>query len=224
MQEWYLSPRSVFGQVEPRDELSERPEIPKRESLDDIIGHSAMVLADQIQKAAAWAKSEMDLQIEVAGALKEFARRAKITLDVHHNVTVATGRPDSVYSNVIVEYKDPGSLSGNRDAANNKKLIEQIRQRFYDMRREENRAMNSMFGVGTDGKYFVFVRFRYEKWTDQEPLEAKSRSPGRRIGPRRPSADPTEYAFAYPPGSLTMHGSFSSATVSGSTIASWVSA
>ena len=135
-----------------------------------------MVLADQIQKAAAWAKSEMDLQIEVAGALKEFAREAKIKLDVHHNITVATGRPDSVYSNVIVEYKDPGTLSGNRDAANNKKLIEQIRQRFYDMRREENRAMNSMFGVGTDGKYFVFVRFRDEKWTDEEPLEVNRHS------------------------------------------------
>jgi hypothetical protein len=143
----------------------------QHESLDEIVSHSAVVLADQIQKAAAWAKSEMDLQIEVAGALKEFARRAKITLEVHHNITVATGRPDSVYSNVIVEYKDPGTLSGNRDTANNKKLIEQIRQRFYDMRREENRPMNSMFGVGTDGKYFIFVRFRDEKWTDQEPLE-----------------------------------------------------
>ena len=156
--------------------MSERPVSPKPESLDDIIGRRAVVLADQIQKAAAWAKSEMDLQIEVAGALKEFAREAKIKLDAHHNVTVATGRPDSVYSNVIVEYKDPGTLSGNRDAANNKKLIEQIRQRFYDMRREENRPMNSMFGVGTDGKYFVFVRFRDEKWTDQEPLEVNRHS------------------------------------------------
>lgn len=108
--------------------MSERPPTPKPESLDDIIGHSAVVLADQIQKAAAWAKSEMDLQIEVAGALKEFARRAKVTLEVCHNIAVATGRPDSVYSNVIAEYKDPGTLSGNRDSANNKKLIEQIRQ------------------------------------------------------------------------------------------------
>ncbi len=156
--------------------MSERPVAPKPESLDEIVSHSAVVLADQIQKAAAWAKSEMDLQIEVAGALKEFARRAKITLEVHHNITVATGRPDSVYSNVIVEYKDPGTLSGNRDATNNKKLIDQIRQRFYDMRREENRPMNSMFGVGTDGKYFVFVRFRDEKWTDEEPLEVNRHS------------------------------------------------
>ena len=79
----------------------------KPESLDEIVSHSAAVLADQIQKAAAWAKSEMDLQVEVAGALKEFARRAQITLEGHHNVTIATGRPDSVYGSVIVEYKDP---------------------------------------------------------------------------------------------------------------------
>jgi len=149
---------------------------PHKESLDEIVSHSAADIADQIQKAAAWAQSEMDLQVEVAGALKEFARRAKITLDAHHNVTVATGRPDSVYSNVIVEYKDSGTLSGNRDAANNKKLIEQIRSRFYAMRRGENRPMHSMFGVGTDGKYFVFVRFRDEKWTDEEPLEVNRHS------------------------------------------------
>jgi len=40
---------------------------PSRESLDEIVSHSAVVLADQIQKAAAWAKSEMDLQIEISG-------------------------------------------------------------------------------------------------------------------------------------------------------------
>jgi len=28
-----------------------------------------------------------------------------------------------------------------------------------------------MFGVGTDGKYFIFLRFRDDKWADQEPLE-----------------------------------------------------
>lgn len=36
--------------------------------------------------------------------------------------------------------------------------------------------MHSMFGVGTDGKYFIFVRFRDEKWTDEEPLEVNRHS------------------------------------------------
>lgn len=139
-------------------------------SLDEIVSQSAVVIAQQIQNAAAWAKSEMDLQVELAGALKEFARRAQIKLEGHHNVTIATGRPDSVYGSVIVEYKDPGTLSPNKDAAPNKALIDQLKKRFYDLRREENRNWNSMFGAGTDGKYFIFLRFRDDKWTDQEPL------------------------------------------------------
>ena len=147
------------------------PNKQKPESLDEIVSHSAVVLADQIQKAAAWAKSEMDLQIEVAGALKDFAKRAQVKLEGHHNVTVATGRPDSVYGSVIIEYKDPDTLSTKKDAAPNKAVIEQLKKRFYDMRREENRQWPSMFGVGTDGKYFIFLRFRDDKWTDQEPLE-----------------------------------------------------
>jgi hypothetical protein len=144
---------------------------PRKESLDETVSHSAVVVADQIQKAAAWAKSEMDLQIEVAGALKEFAKKAQIKLEGHHNITIATGRPDSVYGSVIVEYKDPNTLSPTKDSAANQKLIEQLKKRFYDMRREEKRQWASMFGVGTDGKYFIFLRFRDEKWTDQEPLE-----------------------------------------------------
>jgi hypothetical protein len=112
----------------------------------------------------------MDLQVEVAAALQAFARRAQIKLEGHHNITVATGRPDSVYGSVIVEYKEPHYLSPKKDAAPNKALIEQLKRRFYDFRREENRNWNSMCGVGTDGSYFIFLRFRDEKWTDHEPV------------------------------------------------------
>jgi SAM-dependent methyltransferase len=143
----------------------------KQESLDEIVVRNAIIVAEQIHNAAAWAKSEMDLQVEVAGALKGFARHAKIMLEGHHNVTVATGRPDSVYGSVIVEYKDPGTLSPNKNAAPNKAVIDQLKKRFFDMRREEHRDWKTMFGVGTDGKYFIFLRFRDDKWTDQEPLE-----------------------------------------------------
>ena len=149
----------------------------KQESLDEIVSHSAVVLADQIQKAAQWAKSEMDLQIEVAGVLKEFARKAQIKLEGHHNITIATGhkdqtgRPDSVYGGVIVEYKTPGTLSPRRDAAPNRALVDQIKSRFYAFNRDEGRNWPSMFGVGTDGKYFLFVRFREDKWNEFEPQE-----------------------------------------------------
>jgi len=115
------------------------PDSRSQQSLDEIVGQSVVVIAEQIRSAANWAKSEIDLQIDVAGILKDFARQAKINLsDGHHNITIATGRPDSVYGSVIVEYKEPGNLSPNKDAANNKKVIDQLKKRFYDMRREEH--------------------------------------------------------------------------------------
>ena len=113
----------------------------KPQSLDEIVSQSAVVIAEQIRNAASWAKSEMDLQVEVAGFLKDFARQAKIALEGHHNVTVATGRPDSVYGSVIVEYKGPGTLSANKEAAPNKAVIEQLKRRFYDLNREEHRRV-----------------------------------------------------------------------------------
>lgn len=143
----------------------------KPPSLDEKIAESAVILSDQIHAAAALAKSEMDLQIEVAGALKDFTRRAKLNpLEGHHNFTIATGRGDSVYGSVIIEYKIPGTLSPTKDAAPNKAVVDQLKRYFTDMNREEHRNWNSMFGVGTDGKYFIFLRFRDDKWTDQEPL------------------------------------------------------
>ena len=152
--------------------MSDRPvKSPRPESLDEIVSHSAIAIADQIQTAASWDASEMQLQIDAAGALNAFAKRAQINLEGRHNITIATGRPDSVYGSVIVEYKKPGTLSSRKDASANKALIAQLKQRFYDMNREENRQWNSMLGVGTDGRYFIFLRFRDDKWTDQEPLE-----------------------------------------------------
>jgi len=144
---------------------------PKPQSLDEIVSQSAVVIAEQIRNAARWAKSEMDLQVEVAGILKDFARQAKIDLSQgHHNVTIATGRPDSVYGSVIVEYKEPGTLSPNKEAAPNKAVVDQLKKRFYDMNREEHRNWRSMFGVGTDGIYFIFLRFRLDRWTGEEPV------------------------------------------------------
>ena len=61
--------------------MAEEPASPtKPPSLDEIVSHSAVVIAEQIQDAAKWARSEMDLQVEVAGFLKDFARQAKINL------------------------------------------------------------------------------------------------------------------------------------------------
>ena len=106
-------------------------------SLDEIISQQAVVFADQIKQAATFAAKEEEIRIEAEKALAFIQREAEIKLEGRHEFTIGTGRADSVYDCVIIEYKNPASpdrLSAKSDAAGNKKVIEQLKNRFYDMR------------------------------------------------------------------------------------------
>ncbi len=137
--------------------------------LDEIVAERARSFADQLHEAADWAASEMDLQIEASKLLQPFEKEAGIKLRAHHNVTIGTGRPDSVYGCVIVEYKKPGELSEDPNSAGNRAVIKQLRERFVAFNAEEGRALHSMFGVGCDGKWFVFLRYRDGRWDTVKP-------------------------------------------------------
>src|SRR5205085_11586136 len=66
----------------------------------------------------------------------------------------------------------PGARIGPKaDSPGSRKVVEQIKKRFYDMRTQFRQPLNSLFGVGLDGNHFIFVRFRDEKWQVQEPVE-----------------------------------------------------
>jgi hypothetical protein len=161
--------------------------MPKHESLDDLIAKKGgRSIADQIKAAAAMADNEEEIRIESEKQLAFIQKEAGIKLEGKHEFTVASGRMDSVYSRVIIEYKNPRSprtASGRRRTRRvAKKVVEQIKKRFYDMRNEHGQPMNSLFGVGLDGNYFIFIRFRDEKWQVQEPVEVNRHSAERFFG------------------------------------------
>lgn len=149
--------------------------MPRFASLDDLIARKAQEYADQIKAAAAMADKEEEIRIESEKQLAFIQKEVGIKLEGKHEVTVASGRVDSVYSRVIIEYKNPRS-AGDRigpraDSPGSRKVVEQIKKRFYDMRIEQGQALNSLFGVGLDGNYFIFIRFRDDKWQVQDPVE-----------------------------------------------------
>ena len=149
-------------------------------SLDEVISEQAIMFADQIKQAASFATKEEEIRIEAEKSLAFIQREVGIKLEGRHEFTIGTGRADSVYDCVIIEYKNPSSpadrLSTKNDAAGNKKVVEQLKKRFYDMREDLGRPMNTMFGVGCDGNYFIFVRFRDDKWQIQDPVEVNRHS------------------------------------------------
>jgi hypothetical protein len=153
--------------------------MPTHESLDDLISKKAAEFADQIKAAAAMADNEEEIRIESEKQLAFIQKDAGIKLEGKHEFTVASGRVDSVYSRVIIEYKNPRTpdkIGLRADSPGSKKVVEQIKKRFYDMRHEHGQPLNSLLGVGMDGNHFIFVRFRDEKWQVQEPVEVNRHS------------------------------------------------
>jgi hypothetical protein len=145
-------------------------------SLDEIVGDHARAFADQLREAADWAGSEMDLQIEATKLLHSFEKQAGIEIRGRHNHTIGTGRPDSVYGCVIVEYKRPGELGEDPGGRGNREVLKQLRERFTAFKREEGRQLESMFGVGCDGRWFVFQRYRDGRWDELTPLQVDRHS------------------------------------------------
>jgi hypothetical protein len=145
------------------------------QSLDELIARKAVEFADQVKKAAALADKEEEIRIEVEKQLAFIQKEAGVELHGKHEFTVAKGRVDSVYASVLIEYKnpsDPGARIGPKaDSPGSKKVVEQIKSRFRGMKDEHGHPLNSLFGVGLDGKHFIFVRFRDGNWQVQEPAE-----------------------------------------------------
>jgi len=149
-------------------------------SLDELIAKKAAEFADQIKAAAAMADKEEEIRIEAERQLAFIEKETDVKLHGKHEFTVASGRVDSVYDRVIIEYKnpsDPGARIGPKaDSPGSKKVFAQIKKRFYDMRTEHGQPLNTLFGVGLDGNYFIFVRFRDDKWQVQDPVEVNRHS------------------------------------------------
>jgi len=152
----------------------------EHQSLDSLVAKKAVEFADQIRAAAAMADKEEEIRIEVEKQLAFIQKEAGVKLEGRHEFTVASGRVDSVYDRVIIEYKNPKSpgdrIGPGADSPGTKKVVEQIKRRFYDMRSQFHQPLNTLFGVGLDGNYFVFIRFRDDKWQVQDPVEVNKYS------------------------------------------------
>jgi hypothetical protein len=79
----------------------------KPTSLDELISKKAEEFADQVRAAAAMADKEEEIRIEVEKQLAFVQKEAGVKLQGKHEFTVASGRVDSVYNCVIIEYKEP---------------------------------------------------------------------------------------------------------------------
>jgi SAM-dependent methyltransferase len=148
--------------------------------LDDLIKQRAKIYADHLTEVASKAKKEEEIRIASEHQLAFLQQAAGIKLEGKHEFTVASGFVDSVYDRVIIEYKNPNSVGGRLgptlESPGTKKVLDQIKSRFADLNAQHGQPLTSLFGVGMDGRYFVFVRFRNGQWSVQDPVPVTQHS------------------------------------------------
>ena len=107
--------------------------------------------------------SEEDVRHECNTLLEQFIEAAGLNIQGRHEYGLAGGQIDSKYASVIIEYKNPNGgdrITGNVDSHGARSVIRQISRRFLDFQRVEGIEPEKLFGVGTDGQNFIFVRRR----------------------------------------------------------------
>jgi hypothetical protein len=87
-----------------------------------------------------------------------------------------SGRADSVYNRLIIEYKKPGVLREKQDTTANRQVVKQVQNYILDVGKREKREAHRLAGVATDGFFFIFVRRVGEGWSVDEPTPVTAAS------------------------------------------------
>lgn len=141
---------------------------------------SAKKLAQVMKSASKDGCSERDFRQPVEAFLIELAKELKIDLVPQTEVTLGTsGRADTIYNRLIVEWEHPGFIRPSNKSGNNTHTIAQVKDYgdslFWRTRQKPGRIV----GCCTDGRYFIFVTKPERDWTETDPIVVDEQSCGR---------------------------------------------
>lgn len=144
--------------------------------LEAFVRKRAPEVARDIRKAAQKAHNEADLVAEVEKLLDRFAKNFDVTLNLQRERTLINGRADAVYNRFVIEYEPPNSLQRSNTSRTNKHAIEQVEHYMEGLERLERHRKERLAGVVLDGGYYIFIRYRNERWREDEPLPVDAHS------------------------------------------------
>ncbi len=137
-------------------------------------------LFDQINKSAKRNEGkEENFRIDIAILINDIFRDLKIDSKIspEQEFSVAQGRIDSLYGNIIIEFKAPSKISDKNISAN-KPFIEQVQRQMIGLSKKNKQEIEKILGVVFDGYNIIYVRYRNNIWitskvikVDEESLE-----------------------------------------------------
>jgi len=113
--------------------------------------------------------TEANFRREAARIIDEAAKKADLDIPPRDEYSVASGRVDSLYNKLIIEYKAPGRLKDSNEGRTNQDVISQTQGYILDVAKKQRKEAHRLAGVVTDGRFFIFIRRFGETWAVDEP-------------------------------------------------------
>lgn len=114
-----------------------------------------------------------DFTIIINDIFRELKIDSEINLE--QEFSVARGRIDSLYGNIILEYKAPGKIS-DKNPKVNKNFIEQIQRQILGLADKNKIEKDKILGIIFDGYNIIYVRFRNGIWNISKVINSQKES------------------------------------------------
>lgn len=137
---------------------------------------TAKELATVLMRAADAGGLEKPFRAVVEKHLIDLAEKEAIDLVPHTEVTLGTGRADTIYNRFIIEWEKPGSLTANNASRANHHTIGQIKDYVETFWFRNRQAPGRVVGCCTDGRYFIFATKPDHNWNVSDPVAVDEQS------------------------------------------------
>ena len=93
-----------------------------------------------------------------------------IDLDIEDQInsqqeySVHKGRIDSLYGNIIIEYKAPGKINENINNSYNIEFIDQVKRQIIGLELKNKFSKEKILGAIFDGKNIIYVKYKNDDW------------------------------------------------------------
>ena len=121
--------------------------------------------------------SEEDLRVAFSSLVDSICEQNDISIpEERHEYSVYKGRIDSLYGEVILEYKAPNLLDSNNSSKKNQKAIEQVKRHISGIENKQKKSSNRFLAIVFDGFKIIFVRKRNNLWDVEEPVDVNEKN------------------------------------------------
>ena len=116
---------------------------------------------------------EANFRTDIAIILNDIFEDLEINQKIipEQEYSVANGRIDSLYENIILEYKAPKKIS-NKSLENNRKFIVQLKEQMTGLAKKNKIEKGTILGTIFDGFNIIYIKYKNDVWNISGPFEA----------------------------------------------------